>query len=177
MFDLMAKHSDWIELAMHGWNHESNFECYGWDYDKADRFIKRAVGLGYKKIFKAPGWTITPDHNGYPAGEHNLIHQDKQAVYKALLDNDFIIFDRHYNVPARIDGLTSPRYSGSKIVCVDCQERLVHFHTWDMETGDEAARNGFQQIENEKGVPWDNKTVFKFVSEAYDQQLFTPCKK
>ena len=160
---------DWIEIAVHGWNHESNFECYGWNYDKAIRFLSRTESVGwYKKIFKAPGWTITPDYNGYPSTEKNLIHEDKQAIYKALRDLDYIIFDRHYNAPARPEGC--------KVVCVDDQPKIVHMHTWNMEVGDDKQRNGFGQVEEEHGVPWDNNTEFHFVSEAWEKGLFEPCK-
>ena len=43
---------DWIEIAQHGWNHESNFECYGWDYDTASAYLKRGQELGYKRYLK-----------------------------------------------------------------------------------------------------------------------------
>ena len=160
----------WIELAVHGWNHESNFECFSWDYDRTMRLMERVENLWiYKKIFKAPGWTITPDYCGYPADENALISKDKQAVYKALTDRGYYIVDRHYNKPARPDN--------SKILCIDDQSKFVHMHTWDMETGDKAGRNGYKQVEEEKGVPWDHDTVFKFISEAITEGLIDPCKK
>lgn len=175
---LMAPHSDWIELAIHGFNHESNFECYSWSYEKTQALMERVNKMGsqiitktgnsYKKIFKAPGWTITPGYNGYPAGEHLPIHTEPQGVYKALTDLDYLIFDRHYNVPARLDT--------SNIVCVDCQPNLVHMHTWDMETGDKNGRNGFRQVEEEHGVPWDRETEFYFVGEGLEKGLIVPCK-
>lgn len=180
MLDLMALNSQWIELCMHGWNHESNFECYGWDYEKTTRFAERTEKFwsdidrtttvtNYQKIFKAPGWTITPGYNGYPANEKNLISKDPQAVYKALQDRDYAIMDRHYNHPAR------PSEKG--IICIDCNPDIIHFHTWDMETGDPNGRNGFQQIEEEHGVPWDRDTEFYFISEAIEKGLFKPCQK
>jgi hypothetical protein len=158
-----------MHFAMHGWNHESNFENYGWDYDKTmaylDRMEKRPW---YDKIYKAPGWTIYPGLNGYPADENALINKDKQAVYKALKDRDYIIFDRHYNKEARPEG--------TKIVCVDCNPDIVHAHTWNMETGDKNGRNGFGQIEEEHGVPWDNNSEFHFITEAWEKGLFLPCQ-
>lgn len=155
MLDLIGKH-DWIELVIHGWNHESNFECYGWDYDKTRSLMERA-DRRYKKIFKAPGWTITPDYNGYPASETDLIYKDKLAVYKALLDMGFMIVDRHYNKPVRP--------VSDKIICIDCNDEIVHMHTWPMMGTDKAGRNGFEQVEEEHGVPWDNNTEFIFLSE------------
>lgn len=169
MLSLLQRHSDWIELLVHGFNHESNFENYGWDEDKTNRLLDRVENFGvYKKVYKAPGWSITPGYNGYPADEKSLISKDKQAVYKALRDRDYIIFDRHYNVPARPEGC--------KIVCVDDNPKIVHLHTWSMETGDKASRNGYQQVEEEHGVPWDDKTEFHFISGAWEKGLFEPCR-
>lgn len=184
LLQLLFMHQDWIQLAVHGFNHESNFECYSWSYERTQALMER-VGkfsylpkdalmpgnpAAYKKIFKAPGWTITPGYNGYPAGEHLPIHEKPQAVYEALFDMDYLIFDRHYNLPARPDKVKS------EIICVDCQPNLVHGHTWDMETGDKNGRNGFRQIEEEHGVPWDRDTEFYFVEEAREKGLIVPCK-
>jgi len=159
---------DWIELAMHGWNHESNFECYGWDYDKTKTLIQRLQGnyFSFEKIFKSPGWSITPGGNGYPAAPEDPIMKDPQAVYKALKDMNYIIFDRHYNRSARPEGC--------KIVCVDCNPDIVHMHTWNMMTPNKNERNGFEQVE-ERGVPWDNNTEFYFASEAWEKGLFKEC--
>lgn len=183
MLNLIGRNYDWIQLLPHGFNHEGNFECYGWSYEKTRSILERIereewnVGKdgecacpepAYKKIFKAPGWCITPGYNGYPAADKDPLKEDPQAVYKALKDKDYVIFDRHYN--------KSVRPIGSKIVCVDCQTNLVHFHTWNVPSGDINGRNGFQDIEENFGVPWTTETTFKFVSEAWEEGLFLPCK-
>lgn len=184
---LLSPHRDWIELAVHGWDHDSNYECWGWDYEKTQSLMIRTMRARYKnvdqfrelddpfykQIFKAPGWTITGGPNGegsgYPLQEHNLLAKDPQAVYKALKDLDFIVFDRHYDKALRPEGV--------KIVCVDCNPDIVHMHTWDMVTGDLAGKNGFRQVEELHGVPWDQNTEFRFVSEAWEEGLFKPCQK
>lgn len=158
---------DWFEFAVHGWDHESNFECYGWDYDKAKILLSRAA-VSYSKIFKAPGWTITPDYCGYPANPEDLINGDKQAVYKALMDLDFIVMDRHYNKPARPEGL--------KVVCMECNSDIVHTHTWNMMSPNENERNGFEQVEM-RGVPWNNETEFYTIGEAWQKGLIKECQK
>lgn len=181
MLDLMFRNYDWIQLAVHGFNHESNFECYSWSYDKTVALMNRVHKFSvpsksetqrnaYEKIFKAPGWTITHKYNGYPAAETTPIFSDPQGVYRALNDMQYLVFDRHYNLPAR------PEDSKINIVCVDCQPNLVHSHTWDMETGDINGRNGFRQIEEEHGVPWNRDTEFYFVHEALEKGLLVPCK-
>lgn len=166
MLDLLGKHSDWIEILVHGFTHSSNFECFDWDYQETKFLMVNVLATSpqYKKIFKAPGWTITPDLCGYPAREDQLIFKDKQAVYKALKDLDFIVCDRHYNKSARVEG---------KYICLDCNPEIVHMHTWRMPQGSDP--NGYEQMEI-RGVPWDQDTEFKFVSEAYKEGLFKPCQ-
>jgi len=171
MLDLMEKH-DWIELLVHGWDHDSNYECWEWDYEKTTALMNRLDGR-YRKVFKAPGWMITGDENGggsgYPLQSHNKLASDNQALYKAMRDLEFVVFDRHYNKQFRLED--------TKIVCVDCNSDIVHCHTWDMITGDLAGKNGFRQIEELHGVPWDNNTDFYFVSEALEKGLFKSCQE
>lgn len=180
MLDLLV-YSSWIEFAWHGWDHDSNYECWEWDYEKTralgHRLNQRGVPVygergAFKKIFKAPGWMITGDEkgtgSGYPLQRHNKLSFDNQAVYKALMDMNYIVFDRHYNKQFRPDGLNC--------VCIDCNPDIVHMHTWDMPTGDFDGKNGFRQVEELHGVPWDENTEFKFVSEAWEEGLFLPCQ-
>lgn len=165
MVELLKKH-DWIELLVHGHMHSSNFECFDWDQETTKQLMEPLEGKGYRKIFKAPGWTITPDLCGYPAGPDQLISKDKQGVYKAMDDLGFIVTDRHYNKPRRLpDG---------KYICIDCQPDVIHMHTWPMPQGAEA--NGYSQVEA-RGVPWDHDTQFKFFSEAWEEGLFKPCQE
>lgn len=167
MLELLKRNGDWIELAVHGFNHSSNFECYDWDYDKTKELMELPIRRGYARNFKAPGWTITPDLCGYPADENQLISKDKQGVYKALNDLDFVVTDRHYNRERRIEG--------AKYICVDCNPDIVHMHTWDMPRGSEP--NGYRQVEEIQGVPWDQDTTFKFMSEALNENLYQPCRE
>lgn len=167
MVKLLEVHKDWIELVVHGYSHSSNFECFDWDYDTTKELMEPLEKRGFVKNFKAPGWTITPDLCGYPASENQLISKDKQGVYKALNDLDFIVTDRHYNKSRRVEG--------GKYICVDCQPDLVHMHTWDMPRGSEP--NGYRQVEEIQGVPWDQETQFYFLSEAWEQGLIKPCSE
>ncbi len=174
-----GRHYDWIEFAMHGWDHDSNYECWEWDYEKTKILAERAlhrvspIRLEYfRHIFKAPGWMITGNEkgegSGYPLQSHNKLAADNQAVYKALRDMNFIVFDRHYNKQFRPEDLDC--------VCIDCNPDIIHMHSWDMPTGDLQGKNGFRQVEELHGVPWNQDTIFKFVSEAWDEDLFKPCQ-
>lgn len=54
------KFFDWIELAVHGLYHDSNFEFSKKDYDFAYYNIYKAYNPDfYVKGFKAPGWQIS----------------------------------------------------------------------------------------------------------------------
>lgn len=165
--NLIHQLPDWIELAVHGFNHESNFECYGWDYERTRTLMSRVEGKGYEHIFKSPGWSIIPDNNGYPSAPEDPISKDRWAVYKALIDMNFIIMDRHYNKKDRPDL--------SHVICVDCNPDIVHMHTWNMMTSNPDERNGFQQVE-ERGVPWTENTEFYTIREAWNKGLIKKCQ-
>jgi len=155
----------WVELAVHGWDHDSNFECYSWDYDKTKTLMNR-LDNNYIKMFKAPGWTIYPGLNGYPSAPEDPITKDPLGVYNAMKDMDFIVVDRHYNNTVRPKGL--------KHICIDCNPDIVHMHTWNMMTPDENGRNGFEQVET-RGVPWDKDTKFYTMMEAWDKGMIKEC--
>ena len=166
--------NEWVELAPHGFTHETNFECWHWDEITTNILMKRVEDTQkYVKIFKAPGWTITGDKEGHGSGykleQPNLLANDNQAVYKALIKRDYIIMDRHYNKLLRPEG--------GKIICIDCNPDFVHMHTWNMETGDPQGRNGFEQVEYLHGVPWDENTEFLTISEAWEKGLIRECQK
>ena len=73
--------------------------------------------------------------------------------------------DRHYNKPRRLEN--------GKYICLDDNPDIVHMHTWPMPQGSEP--NGYEQVEVQ-GVPWNQDTTFKFISEAWKEGLIQPCK-
>ena len=125
------------------------------------------TALSYKKMFKAPGWTITP--TVYPAAPEDPLAKDPLQVYQAMKDMDFIVVDRHYNADKRPEGL--------KVICIDCNPDIVHMHTWNMMTPDPNERNGFEQVEELHGVPWHKDTKFYTMMEAWEEGLIKPCQK
>ena len=57
-----GQNSQWIELAVHGFLHSSNYECEKWDYDQMDAAMSITRQMGcFNKIFRAPGWQISDD--------------------------------------------------------------------------------------------------------------------
>lgn len=74
--DFWANHPDWIELAVHGWRHETVDECIEWDYERTVKAIY-ARPQGFTYGFKAPGWQIS------------------DATYAALKDYGWWVADQH----------------------------------------------------------------------------------
>ena len=172
--NLVGFPNDWVELAVHGYSHQSNFECFNWDESGTHILMERVEKTGkYIKGFKAPGWQLTGNEqgvgSGYPLTPPSLLAKDNQAIYKALGDRGYWIMDRHYNA--------SLRPKDANVICIDDNPLIVHLHTWPMETGDMNGRNGFDEVEEFHGVPWDNQTEFFFMSEAIEKGMITPCQK
>ena len=166
--DFIGFPNDWVELAVHGWDHESNFECYGWDEAETKMLMNSITYPPYTKIFKAPGWTIRPGHGGYPAAPEDPINADPQGIYKGLRDLDFIVVDRHED--------RDFRPPNTKIICIDDNPDIIHMHTWRMNTPNPDERNGFEQVEM-RGTPWDNDTTFFTIGEAWQKGLIKPCQE
>jgi hypothetical protein len=100
------ENEDWIELAVHGFYHSTNYECETMGYNKFDSFMQDVQddwGDSFVKGFKAPGWQISDD------------------IYKWLLDNDWWVADQEYNNDRRPKGLKTYLLN----------DKSVHTHTWD----------------------------------------------
>jgi hypothetical protein len=104
---LWASSRDWVELAIHGWEHESNYECGKWSEDECKIIIDIALMHRFVKLFKAPGWQIS------------------DGCYQACLKNDIIVADQPYNQVRRPKGLKVYEVGSSS----------YHGHTWDCGCG------------------------------------------
>ncbi len=68
----------WIELAVHGWLHESNYECAAWTHAEMERCLDDdLVRTYFVSGFKAPGWQIS------------------DACYSVLLGRGWWVADQH----------------------------------------------------------------------------------
>lgn len=97
---------DWIELAVHGIYHSSNYECEKMTYEEFDEHMEFFFDMlenNFVKGFKAPGWQISED------------------IYRWLHDNDFWIADQAYNDERRPKNL--PVYK--------IDDNSMHHHTWN----------------------------------------------
>lgn len=137
---------NWIELAMHGWRHDSNFECVEWSYNQARIHMQYLNTHKYFiNGFKAPGWQISRD------------------TYKACLDNGIWVADH------KISAYTEPgvsnserRPEGLKVYEID-HPWMVHTHTWN------CVNNGLPEMIDKwekEGYPFDKDTDFHFINEV-----------
>jgi len=83
----------WIELAVHGWWHATNYECLGWTSADMERCMAAPVVRRYfTNGFKAPGWQIS------------------DACYEVLLERGWWVADQHLEDGRRPAGLRTYFY-------------------------------------------------------------------
>lgn len=139
---------DWIELAVHGFFHTSNYECEKIGYEVFGESIEEVMKVdAFKKIFRAPGWQISDE------------------ALRWLADNGWIICDQGYNDERRphyakayvnYDGKFIARHSGKEE-----EIEAYHGHTWDV------GWNGiYEDFENVSALV-ASKDEFKFISEVF----------
>lgn len=145
MVDLMLD-IDWIQHAVHGWKHETNYEVNDWDEYQCNMYLDKAEALGFfVKGFKAPGWEMTDtmrevlDKRGYWLAEHHKNHEHVEKSFPDL-----------------------------KMYCT-CHEWCMHGHTWNMPTKDPKYRNGIRQFIEEHGLPFDKDTKFHFIDDIINE--------
>lgn len=72
-----AHNSSWIELAVHGFLHSSNYECEKWTYEQMDNAMSLVAQMGvFTKAFRAPGWQISDECLRW-LGEHDWLICDQ----------------------------------------------------------------------------------------------------
>lgn len=155
LHDWCTRNSDWIELAVHGFTHSSNYECEKMTYEEFDTEMARIEPLMvyYKKIFRAPGWQISTD------------------ALRWLADNNWLIADQGYNDDRR------PAYSNA-YVNYNGQFKYLprtgspvdipayHGHTWNVgEVGSVPANGIYEDFEHVASLVAACEE-FKFLSEV-----------
>lgn len=137
------KQHDWIELAVHGYKHDTNREFEHVNYDQANVVIPEGFNKypgAFVKVFKAPGWMIS------------------LPVLQWLKDNDWGVMS-HSMDSVRPEGLKTLVYADKPNNWPEAAKNIIHTHTWD------CCGNGLDQVFRD---PWffDENTEFKFVSES-----------
>ncbi len=144
--------SGWVELAVHGFYHTTNYEVDNVDYDEFGMYMGDFEDVfaeaGFVKGFKAPGWQIS------------------DGAYKWLLDNGWWVADQGYNDKRRPKalaayvnnngGFTAEPAGGDKGFVVDAW----HGHVWD------CVGNGIYETYDHVESLVNNAKEFKFVSEV-----------
>lgn len=165
--EMLKKHSEWMQLGVHGWRHDDNFEATKWDKYTANALLDRVDALGsFVKVFRAPGWQITyPQPYNESPDASKPVNSDPHLIYNILKERGYTVADQHYNMERRPQGL--------KTYC-SCNPLFVHGHVEDINVGDPNGRNGMRQLEEEHGVPWDENTEFRFITELTEEELKCP---
>ena len=137
----------WVEVAVHGFYHKSNYECEKIDYNQfsINMGLVEAQFPGlFVKGFKAPGWQISDD------------------AYRWLLDNDWWVADQAYNNDRRPKELKA-YVNDNGVFMVDGKPPAVeawHGHTWD------CVGNGIYETYDHVERLVKGADEFKFVSEV-----------
>lgn len=100
-----SKEQDWVELAVHGFYHTSNYECQEMGLGEFGAYMqefKPMLDEFFVKGFKAPGWQISDD------------------AFSWLEHHDYWVADQSYNNDRRPD---MPVYL--------VNNNSVHTHTWN----------------------------------------------
>lgn len=121
-----ALQTEWVELAVHGFYHYSNYECENWTYKDMDDYAKWCHdlwGASFVEGFKAPGWQIS------------------DGIYEWLKEHHWWVADQEYNDHRRPEGLKVYKVGDSSI----------HTHTWDC-VGNGVYELEEQILERIKGV-------------------------
>lgn len=136
LIEWCMRNNSWIELAVHGIYHSSNYECEKMEYAKFDELMNSFISDYFVKGFKAPGWQISDD------------------VLRWLKDNDWWVADQAYNDNRRPEGLK--KY----VIGEDPEITSIHTHTWN------CVGNGVYELFNQLIEQIKDETDFRFVSEV-----------
>lgn len=138
----------WIELAVHGVTHSSNYECSEMTYEEFDYAIAPFLGMiedYFVKGFKAPGWQVS------------------DGVYQWLETHNWWVADQSYNNNRR--PILLPAYvndSGEFYIHGHDKGNFdgKHYHTWD------CVGNGVYELSDQIKQDITGVEEFKFVSEV-----------
>lgn len=143
--------NSWIELAVHGFYHSSNWECEKLTYDEFALLMEDFEDMVedyFVKGFRAPGWQIS------------------DGTFEWLNINDWWVADQSYNNDRRKDTKayvnTNNQFSIWKPGNQTVEEvDAYHGHTWDV--GWNGIYEDFEKVET---LVKENQE-FKFVSEFF----------
>lgn len=165
----------WIELAVHGFFHRSNYECEKMTYEEMawemERF-KPMIELNFVRGFKAPGWQISNDclewldDNGWWVADQAYNDERRPEELPAYVNDNGVFFkmfnkkfirapetNKETNMAKQHDGTVHDIESTRK------QINGLHSHTWN------CVGNGVYELEEQILEQIKDETEFKFISE------------
>lgn len=149
LLDWCEANSSWVELAVHGFTHDSNYECDKMTYEECDALMDKYSDMFeayFVKGFKAPGWQIS------------------DGVYEWLKDNGWWVADQSYNNDRRPKELRAYVNDNGRFYATDTpiarEFKGLHYHTWD------CVGNGVYELSDQIKQDIKDETEFRFVSEV-----------
>lgn len=144
LLDWTRDNQDWIEIAVHGFYHRSNYECEKMTLKELTYEMTgfdKMIGQYFRFGFKAPGWQISDD------------------ILKWLDENFWWVADQAYNDERRPKTLKNYVIrDGGWPKNPDSQS--MHFHTWN------CVGNGVYELFDQMLEKVKQTDEFFFVSEA-----------
>jgi hypothetical protein len=145
--------NSWIQLAVHGFLHSSNYECSEMSYDEFDQHVRDLqpmIDNYFVKGFKAPGWQISDDcYLWLKAHGWWLADQSYNNMRRANLAKEIPTYVNNNGNFVAWNGSQDTDLSGG-----------MHFHCWD------CVGNGVYELSNQIKDQIKDETNFKFVSEV-----------
>lgn len=153
------RNGDWIELAVHGFGHISNYECSDWSAEQMGVAMASVAGFGaFVPVFRAPGWQIS------------------DGCYEWLKENNWIVADQGYNDERRPKDLKAyVNYNGQfkayplghDVGADDFIEvQAYHGHVWNVGSVGSNPNGIYEDYDNVEKLVREAKT-FQFVSELF----------
>lgn len=136
---------DWVEIAVHGFYHQSNYECEKLTYDDMDFYMeqfKDILKTCFVRGFKAPGWQIGDE------------------VYDWLWAHGYWVADQGYNDDRRPKEMKGYINYDGVFKAKGEEVEAWHGHTWD------CVGNGIYETFDQLAEVVKNAKDFQFVSEV-----------
>lgn len=144
LLDWCKANEGWIQLAVHGWKHTSNYEASEWTKEQMLEVMHHPLVQEYfVKGFRAPGWQIS---NG---------------CYEALLEEGWWVADQSYQNEKRPKELKAYVNHNGVFTVNDEEVPAWHGHVWN------CVGNGIQETYDEVERLVKNATEFKFVGDLF----------
>lgn len=143
--------NEWIELAQHGFMHNSNYECEKLsfeDFDYLMNLFRPILSNTFQPIFRAPGWQISDgaikwlQEKGWIIADQGY-NDDRRPAYM----NAYINYDGHFKV--------SPKTGDAKDI------EAYHGHTWNV------GWNGIYEDYDKVEKLVREAKEFKFIGEVF----------